>query len=275
MDSLQYLRSLDRVVLPAEFTYFNHCTYYLPADIKQRMINGKYAKGWPSIPTDNFIIKREMSFVERNERINGCLSYGQPLSKTSIIYKLADYAKPFLIRVIMPKKSIITKDNYNEPYIKELYRIYLGYGDGRHEKLSGNTKLLVFASSQADEISGKKVDIIYCVREIDLEWYASLVKETLKIRTPKEFVLPEQVDRNSNFDFLEGDLLLDKDLDFNRYIRNNDVMSEFEQEYYDTFINHIKKYSDSDSLTNMSNIDRKLIYKTFENTYVNEINKKK
>lgn len=275
MNELLYLRNLEKIIFPKEFTYFNHCTYYIPDSIKQRMVNGKYITGWSSIPIDKLTIRREMSFVERKSRIDSCLCYGNKLSKTSIIYNLADYAKPFIIRVIMPKRSFITKDNINDPYIKDLYKIYSGLGDGRHEKLPSKTNLLPFASSQVDEMSGKKIDIIYCIREIDLNWYASLVKETLEFRKPKEFVLPDNVDRNSNFEFLDGDLMLERDLDFSRYISDNNKMSDFEQEYYDEYSEFINKYTEGEILLKMSHEDHYLLHKMFENTYVTDQNIKK
>lgn len=275
MDSLHYLRGLDKIVLPSEFTYFNHCTNYLPSEIKQKMINGKYVNGWDFVPIDTFVIKREMSFVERTERVSNCLHYQKPLSEVPIIYKLNEYAKPFIIRVVMPKKSIITKDNFNDPYIQELHKIYLGLGDGRHEKLPNDTKLLVFATSQVDEISGKKVDIIYCVREIDLKWYASLVKETLTNRVPVEFMIDENLHRGSSLTFFNRDFLLERDVDFSRYIKDDDGMSEFERDYYDFFNQYIKKYSDGEKLRRMDYADYSLIYKTFENTYADKARKTK
>lgn len=275
MSDLQYLRSLDKIVLPEEFTYFNHSTCYLPNEIKQKMVNGKYAKGWPLVPLDGFTVEREMSFVERNERINDCLRYQNPLSQAPTIYQLYDYSKPFMIRVVMPKKSIITEHSQDESYTKELQQIYSGLGDGRHEKLPNKTKVLTFASTQVDEISGKKVDILYCVREKDLKWYTSLVRERLAQGSPKQFELPEEIDRRSSFDFLTGDLLLDKDFDFSRYIGNDGDMSEFEQEYYDVFSSMIEKNLDNGALNSLSWEDRSAVHTMFENTYATEKSKKR
>ena len=268
MDNLQYLKSLDKIVLPMEFTYFNHCTFYLPDEIKQKMVNQKFIKGWTSIPIDGFTIGKEMSFQERTLRVRHCLDYGKPLSQTSIFYAKIDYTIPFMIRVIMPKKSIITHENFEQPYMKELYKIYSGLGDGRHEKLPSKTKLLTFASSQVDEISGKKVDIIYCVREIDLDWYASLVRETITHRAPEELVVPDQLDRRMGLDFLDRDLLLERDPDFNRYVRTNASISELEQEYYDIFAPFINKNFDGNLISSMTYEDSCSIHDMFENRYV-------
>ena len=267
MNNLEFLRSLDKVVLPRECTYFSHCTYYIPIDIKNKMVNGKYVKGWNEVPLDGFIINREMSFVERKGIIDSCLDYRKPLSDASIIYTLGDFCKPFMIKVIMPRRDAINDKNMSEEYRSELSKIYSGYGDGRHEKLPGKTNLLVFGSTQLDEISGKKVDIIYCIREQDLDWYTSLVKEELKIGNLEEFSAPSNLDRYSDFSFLLRSCILPKDKDFSRF-EKIEGSSDFELEYYDDYQDLIDVYTVDGKINPLSIQDAIAMQRKFDSRYV-------
>ena len=269
MKNIDYLRSLDRVVLPREFTYFNHCTGYLPDSVKERMVNGKYAHGWSYIPTDEFIIDREMSFVERKGRLDSCLDYRKPISETSIIYTLSNYAKPFMIRIVMPRREYIRSNDLKDDYRGELARIYSGLGDGRHEKLPGKTRILIFGSSQVDEISGKKVDILYGVREQDIEWYTELVKETLNIGNAEDFIMPDNLDRYSDFGFLMRSTLLPKDKSFDRFKRI-DGLSEFEMEYYEDYKDYFQIYNVDGILQPIPQQENFKIHKKFDSTYVDK-----
>ena len=53
---LEYLRKLDRIIIPEEFTYFVHNTQFGKNEKKTDRM-------WEKIPTDSFTINKEMSFV--------------------------------------------------------------------------------------------------------------------------------------------------------------------------------------------------------------------
>ena len=266
MSNIEFLRGLRSVIIPRNFTYFNHCTGYIPQSIVDMMVKGKYARGWNSIPTDSFVVSGEMSFVERKGRIDSCLDYRKPLSQADIIYTLSDYSKPFMIRVIMPRRSFVKDESKSREYREELMKIYSGFGDGRHEKLPGKTKLLVFGSSQVDEISGKKVDIIYCIREEDLDWYSEEVRNIIRIGSIEEFSIPSNLTRNSDFSFLLGDTMLPKDKDFSRFKKINGL-SDFEMDYYADFKSIIDGHTVDGKLEPMTMEERFDIQRRFESTY--------
>ena len=180
-DRLEMLRNIDSIIIPSEFTYFHHSTTYIPLDIKNKLTNGKYMRNWSTLPTEEFTVKREMSFVERDNRIRSTLEYRQPLSDTRLTYNLPDFSKPFCIRVVMPKiekirkKEIITTDEYR----KEMELIYRGYGDGRHPKLRNGEKIYIIGTTTTDEVSGKTIDIFYGVRECDIDLYFECVVKAI------------------------------------------------------------------------------------------------
>ena len=269
MNNIEFLRNLPNIVLPSDFTYFNHCTGYIPSSIKDMMVKGKYVNGWNEIPTEGFTVRGEMSFVERKGRIDSCLDYRKPLSEASIIYTLSDYCKPFMIRVIMPRRSVIQDSSKSEEYRKDLMRIYGGLGDGRHEKLPNKTNLVVIGSSQVDEISGKKVDIIYCVRDIDLDWYTEEVKSAVREGSLEEFTLPSNLSRNSDFSFLLRGVMLPKDKDFSRF-EKVDGLSDFDMEYYDDFRELIGRHTVDGKLENLSSQERFRLQERFDSTYVTD-----
>ena len=55
LEDLKYLRSLDRIIIPSEFTYWCHSTMYKPAS---DCVTLSDKRCWNEIPTDNFTIKR-------------------------------------------------------------------------------------------------------------------------------------------------------------------------------------------------------------------------
>ncbi len=267
MNNVEFLRGLPNIIIPSDFTYFNHCTGYIPDSVKEMMVNGKYIRVWGSIPLDSFTVNGEMSFVERKGRIDSCLDYRKPLSEASIIYVLPDYCKPFMIRAIMPRRAVIQDRSKSEEYRNDLRRIYSGLGDGRHEKLPHKTNLLVIGSSQEDEISGKKVDIIYCVRDIDLDWYTEEVKEAIKNSTLEEFSVPSDLSRNSDFSFLLRGVMLPKDKDFSRF-EKIDGLSDFDMDYYDDYKELIDSHTVDGKLVSLSTEERGRLHKKFESEYL-------
>jgi hypothetical protein len=267
MNNVEFLRGLPNIIIPSDFTYFNHCTGYIPDSVKEMMVNGKYIRVWGSIPLDSFTVNGEMSFVERKGRIDSCLDYRKPLSEASIIYVLPDYCKPFMIRAIMPRRAVIQDRSKSEEYRNDLRRIYSGLGDGRHEKLPHKTNLLVIGSSQEDEISGKKVDIIYCVRDIDLDWYTEEVKEAIKNSTLEEFSVPSDLSRNSDFSFLLRGVMLPKDKDFSRF-EKIDGLSDFDMDYYDDYKELIDSHTVDGKLVSLSTEERGRLHNKFESEYL-------
>ena len=177
-EKIEFFRSLDSVIIPHDWTYFHHSTSYMPTHIKERFDAGKYARCWTTVPTEDFTIRREMSFVDRDSRIKDALDYRKPMSELSVLYNLPDYAKPFCIRVIIPKITRVRDGSLpvSEDYKREHERIYSGYGDWRHAKLTDKEKIIIIGRSTTDEVSGKSVDILYGIRECDVDlYYNSLV----------------------------------------------------------------------------------------------------
>lgn len=179
-EAKRYLESLDRIIIPKEYTYFvNASTFCFPELDK---LSAK--KNWTILPTSSFKVKREMSFWTRDdltaELLKGNLktgeyiTYGEPPKST----------KPFQIRVIFPnislteeelKKLDLTKEEYNEITFKNYQ-----FGRGRHPKIFDGEVIEIFSTSIYDEITGVKEDIFYGVRQQDLIKYAEIVSEELQ-----------------------------------------------------------------------------------------------
>ena len=249
--------------MPPQFTYFNHCTSF-QAEALQK--NKLVQKSWTQMPIDGFVIKREMSFTERNQRIEEALGYGGK-EKASIKYAMPNGAKAFIIRVIMPKKNLSPEDKakigIDEIYNRTLQQEYMGLGDARHPKLRHGEHILMFASSTFDEVSGQKIDILYGIRSQDIIRYANAVKEVLSIQKKyDECVIPTPVrvpgnayyEWEHNYKFNRETYSIPRSKNFNRYIRKSVLgpsgevvlyqVSEFEQEY----LNELKKnYTNSES----------------------------
>lgn len=173
-EAINYLKSLNGIIMPVDFTYFNHCTSYLLPPSAQKSTK----KIWEDFPKDGFVIYREMSFTERDVRIISALEHGGA-DKASIRYSAPSQPHlPFIIRVIMPKRH--NNLNLSEANQKELDIIYSGYGDNRHPKLPNGTSIFMFACSNFDEVSGKEVDILYGIRSKDVIMYANKVYEEMQ-----------------------------------------------------------------------------------------------
>ena len=119
-DALNYLYSLDKIIMPPQFTYFNHCTSFQAEALQRNMV---LKKSWTQIPIDGFVVRKEMSFTERNQRIETALGYGGK-ERASTTYGVPRGAKAFIIRVIMPKKDLRKEDQdklgFDEEYIRVL-----------------------------------------------------------------------------------------------------------------------------------------------------------
>ena len=174
-DAIEFLKGLDGIIMPVDFTYLNHCTSYI---LPQNKNNPKI---WQELPTEGFTLYKEMSFTERDARIISALEFGG-VDKAPIKYGIPSLPHlPFIIRVIIPK--LHNNLNLPESKQKELELIYSGYGDNRHPKLSSGTNIYMFACSTVDEVSGKKVDILYGARSQDIIMYANKVYDEVKKQT--------------------------------------------------------------------------------------------
>lgn len=243
---LEYLRKLDKIVIPNEFTYFVHNTLF---GRKEK----EFDKMWEEIPTDSFTVKREMSFVDRDARVMEALDYGG-LKKASNSYGVNPRGKNFQIRVIMPQKSLTPEQlkalQISPEEKKVLEMEYRGLGDNRHPKLKNGEKIYIFASTTKDEISNKEIDILYGIREQDIERYARIVQRLLQLEQVQPFELSDRtINGVSNrevakFDYekaIKAPYMLKRDPDLSRYTRTHIVdangnvqligFSQFEKEF--------------------------------------------
>ena len=251
-DALNYLYSLDKIIMPPQFTYFNHCTSFQAEALQRNMV---LKKSWTQIPIDGFVVRKEMSFTERNQRIETALGYGGK-ERASTTYGVPRGAKAFIIRVIMPKKDLRKEDQdklgFDEEYIRVLKQEYMGLGDMRHPKLRNGEHILMFASSTVDEVSGETIDILYGIREQDIIRYANTVREVLSVQdtflecdipTPKKVSGQAYYEWDHNYRFNRETYYIPRDKTFDRYIRKGVLgpsgevvlyqVSPFEQEYLD------------------------------------------
>lgn len=254
--ALKYLRGLDAIIMPQQFTYFNHCTFYIP----EKYRNSYNKKTWSEIPKDFFQIDSELSFTERDKRIDDALSQGGT-ETAPITYSIPLIPHiPFIIRVIMPKLN----SNLHLPkeYQNQLEIIYDGKGDHRHPKLDGGEKIYMFACTTQDEVSGKDIDILYGVREQDIIMYANVVwlsmiqsnsyptakmpevKEEMIFEDYGDFKLdkPKQI-YNDDFEFNHHTYSIPKEKTFSRYeelpILDND--NNVQAVMQPTFENNIRR----------------------------------
>lgn len=235
-EKIKLLRNMNSIIIPSLFTYFHHSTSYIPQELKERSVRGKYMRNWTSLPKEEFTILNEMSFVERDDRIRETLDYNKPLTSTPIMYTIDDYSKPFCIRILMPKLESVMNDALpiNEDYKNEYFQLYYGYGDGRHPKLKDGEKIIIIGNSLKDEVSGKVVDIFYGIREIDLDMYYNEVIKTIKNGYTEDLsvnlLTKDEFGRYTNF--YPQSYSIPKDSNPNRYIGAH---SEFEEELYEDY----------------------------------------
>ena len=251
-EALKYLCDLDKIIMPPQFTYFNHCTSFQAEALQRNMV---LKKSWTQMPIDGFVVRREMSFKERNQRIEEALEYGGK-ERASTTYGVPIGSKPFIIRVIMPKNNLSKEEQdklgFDEEYVRLLKQEYMGLGDMRHPKLRSGEHILMFASSTVDEVSGEKIDILYGIREQDIIRYANTVREVLSIQdtfleidipTPKKVRNEAYYEWDHNYRFNRETYYIPRDKTFDRYIRKGVLgpsgevvlyqVSPFEQEYLD------------------------------------------
>ena len=216
-DAISYLRSLDKVYVPSNYTYWHHNTYYQDRVEKSKT---NYSKAWEEIPAEDFYVRYSLSCVEREDRIREAYHYGGP-EHASISYAHPKNSKTFAIRIIMPK--FYRKEDYeamgmSPEEVDRITREYRGLGDMRHPKLEGKEHIIMIGSSTVDEVSGKPIDILYGVREQDAIAYATEVSKQKNIEL--------ELDNNG----------LDRYKSQGRTSLNPNeslvLLSEFEQDYY-------------------------------------------
>ena len=243
-EKLEFFRRIDRIIIPSQFTYLNHCTSYISSDLKQRAKNGRYIHNWQILPFDEFVIKREMSFGERDSRIKEVLSYRKPLSETDILYQLPDYSKPFIIRVILPKREKLRDGEIkiSDDHKKQLEKIYIG-GDYRHPKIFNNDKIYIIGYSLEDEVSKKRVDIFYGVRESDIDIYyeyvvRAITKDGYLINSDVNLAIKDEYGLPCNY--YPHSYCIMKTADRSRYIPNETGKSPFELELLEDYKENIE-----------------------------------
>lgn len=176
-----YLSNLSSVVVPKEYTYFLHCTAF---ELPEEAAKIKYNRSWTQLPLDNFTIYREMSFVERKDRVYSALQYGG-LNNAMTSYAKTPTSKPFQIRVIIPKRNLSDEEKTKLELTKEEYqKLLLAHsgGDYRHPKLKHGEIIEIFATSFIDEVTQTQEDIFYGIRQQDLIKYVQLVSRELELQ---------------------------------------------------------------------------------------------
>lgn len=244
-EAKQYLSNLGSIIIPQEYTYFLHCTAFM---LPEEAAKHKYNKSWTELPLDTFTIRREMSFVERKDRVYSAIQYGG-LNKAMTSYARMPNSKPFQIRVIMPRLRLtpeeIVKLEMSPDELSLLQKEYMGLGDMRHPKLRGGEVIEVFATSVVDEVTKTMEDIFYGIRQQDLIRYAQLVSEELALydTIPRE-IIPTNREEYSTWS--NQTFSLAKNQNNYRYKRkyvpdeggNIQLFqySEFEQDYLNDFV---------------------------------------
>lgn len=174
MDSLNYLKNLDNVMLPSSFTYLNLDLYYQNKSIKER----DKTDAITDIPTKKITFDKLTSFTERKSRINSFIR-----DDKSLDIDIPENAKPLIIRVLIPRVSLSDSErkklSIDKEYQKNLDDIYSGYGDRNHPKLC-NTSAYIFASTYQDEVTKKDIDILYAVRAEDVDRLVIACEDSLK-----------------------------------------------------------------------------------------------
>ena len=176
--NLMFLRSLDRIIIPKEFTYWCHNTMYKPIE---DCVTASDRRCWNEIPTQSFILTKDMSFVSRTQRVNSALDYGNEVSTS---YANAPHSWPFQIRVLQPKHEFVKFLYEDRKVQREHYFWERGLGDGRHPKIPAKEELYVFNFAETDDVSDQTIDIVYCLCKEDISLVADLVRKLTEIRNP-------------------------------------------------------------------------------------------
>lgn len=180
-EALAYLRKCGKVFIPSKFTYWCHS-----GQVKTNSdltANPKFDKLWSEIPSDSFIVRGELSLLSKRQRLQ-YVGQHQSFEAAPTSYATVEGQEGFQIKVVVPKTQL-SKQEFAELGKDEAYKRKLafedrGLGDGRHPKLSGKTKVLMFGFMNQDEMSGKQIKTVVGVREEDLIAYASEVQSEIR-----------------------------------------------------------------------------------------------
>lgn len=238
-EAKEYLSNLNSIVVPKEYTYFLHCTAF---ELPEEAAKNTYNRSWTQLPFDNFTVHREMSFVERKDRVYSALQYGG-LHRAMTSYAKTSNSKPFQIRVVIPRNNLSVEEKVKLELNQEEYqKLLLAHsgGDYRHPKLKHGEIIEIFATSIIDEITLTPEDIFYGARQQDLIKYAQLVSEELELQNNIQYdVIPNNreeyatwinktfsLPKNQNNYRYKRKYVIDKDGNINSF-----QYSDFEQDY--------------------------------------------
>ena len=211
-EDLNYLRRLKGVVIPPQYTFWLHHTSVNTPD---KM--GKYERCWTEIPTKEFVVRGEMSFVEAENWLREMVWHNK--EEPNYRYCCSKNAMPFRIIAIQPRHKYLEKICTGDELKRRFYEED-GLGDFRHPKIAGRTHLFVFAcKSKGKKVS--EVDTIYVVREADLHQYVADIKELreqiIRLDMSKE-QLGFDIDRSKrNVEENDAIKVLQKDATFHRF----------------------------------------------------------
>ena len=99
--ALNYLKSSEKVVMPSKFTYWCHSSQYKTGNAQSDR------RGvWDKLPTDEIVVKHEMSFLSRYQRLQ-YVSRKQSFDAAPVEYTpdlIDKNLKGFQIKVMVPKR---------------------------------------------------------------------------------------------------------------------------------------------------------------------------
>lgn len=223
LEALSIIKNLKEVIIPQEFTYLNHSSSVMMAEEKERTGN---RQSWTYIPIDSFTIKKDMSFITREQRLKYVAEkYGNPLAAPISYTPNRDISLPFEIKVLFPQRNLTKAERdklgIDDKGFQKLIWSHDGLGDYRHPKLSNKTEVIIFGSSQIDDITGTDIDVVYGVPKEFLIVYAQRVSEEylkLKGRPIQNPSLPQNPDESRS---VNRDLItMPKNADNSRYLGN-------------------------------------------------------
>jgi hypothetical protein len=127
----------------------------------------------------------------------------------------------------MPKLNALRENAFpvSEEYKKQTIRRHMGLGDQRHAKLGHGEKIIIIGNLMEDEISGKKIDVFYGIRECDLDMYLNDVVRT--INEGYSLDTRPNLSNGKYSDFYTKNYAIPKSMNMERYYGNP---SEFESE---------------------------------------------
>ena len=178
-EDLKFLRSLKKIIIPKEFTYWCHSTMYKPVE---DCVSRSDDRCWNEIPTNMFTTKKEMSFVTRMQRVKSALDHG---NKPAVTYANTADSFPFQIRVLQARNDKIKVVYSNPEDAKRHFYWDRGLGDGRHPKLPSKTDVYIISFAQKDDVSNQYIDIVYGVVKEDISLIAKLIREQVKDINPE------------------------------------------------------------------------------------------